>query len=236
MSNKKNKIITEVNSRWRIFYAVRLSREKKTPFPGNFTVGRYAFLARCLCGLAVIAAIVFSPAALSEKQKRYPLDIPSQNVETALAELAAQTELMLLFPYDPVVPMSSTAVKGLYTVPGALKVMLQGTALKGSLTQGGVITISAFNNTEGIISMKSKKNLLAATVAFFVGGSGVGVYAQEQTAQEEGSGWLLEEVVVTASKRSTAQSVMDIPMGITAMSGDMIENKGMIILDFPVSS
>ena len=225
MSNKKNKIITEVNTRWRIFYAVRLSREKKIPFTGNFTVGRYAFLTRCLCGLlikwAIIAATLFSTAATSEEQKRYRLDIPSQNVETALAQLAAQTELMLLFPYDPVVPMSSTAVKGLYTVPGALKVMLQGTALKGSLTQGGVITISAFNNTEGIISMNSKRKLLASTVAFFMGAGAGGVMAQE-TTDGEGMDWLLEEVVVTAQKRE--QNLNDVPISIKVLGGDKLDS------------
>ena len=72
--------------------------------------------------------------------------------------------------------------------------------------------------------MNSKKKLLAATVAFFVGGAGQGVVAQDDG---EGLDWLLEEVVVTATKRGAGQSIQDTALSITALSKDTIENRGL---------
>jgi len=44
-------------------------------------------------------------------------------------------------------------------------------------------------------------------------------------AQTDGSGqWSLEEIVVTAQKKGTAESLQDVPLAITAFNGDMIED------------
>lgn len=73
----------------------------------------------------------------------------------------------------------------------------------------------------------SKKHILASTVAFLVGG-GVqnGVLAQDDAADNEHGGWLLEEVVVTASKRET--NLKDTAMALSVVSGAELEVKGIV--------
>ena len=60
-----------------------------------------------------------------------------------------------------------------------------------------------------------KRNLLASAVA----GCGMAVSAIPALAQTEGAA--LEEVVVTATRR--AESAQDVPIPVTAISGDKIE-------------
>ena len=78
--------------------------------------------------------------------------------------------------------------------------------------------------------MKSKKNLLASTIAFFVGsGMAPGVFAQADEAAAQPS--QIDEIIVTASKRSAGQSIQDTAMAISALSGDTIEKRGLVGMD-----
>ena len=117
--------------------------------------------------------------AFSEQAQRYQIDIASQNVEQALRALANVTAKQLLFPYDLVESLESTAVSGRYTLISALDIILTGTPLSGELTEDGVILITlSLKKSEGEESdmksiMNRKKNILASTIAFFVGAGGV---------------------------------------------------------------
>ena len=77
----------------------------------------------------------------------YDFNIPSQGIESALNLLAERTNAMLLFPYETVQLEESNPVAGKCTLNEALLVMLEGTSLRGDLTEGGVITISQNDNT-----------------------------------------------------------------------------------------
>ena len=77
--------------------------------------------------------------------------------------------------------------------------------------------------------MNSKKNLLAATVAFFMGSGAGGVMAQETTGGEE-MDWLLEEVVVTAQKRGE-QSLQNVPISMSVLGGDSLDSGSLSVLD-----
>ena len=190
---------------------------------------------RCLPNfsqLAVGMSVVFLLAGVVEKvqAKEYLLDISRQNVEAALNELAEQTQSLLLFSYDQVYPVSSNPVKGIYSVQEALRILLKDTGLKGSLTQSGVITVSAnITNKSGERSMQTKKSLLAAVIGFFVGSSTQGVLTQENPADIDNRGKrVLEEIIVTAQKRE--QNILEVPISITALGSDEISARG--IRDF----
>jgi len=111
--------------------------------------------------------------------------------------------------------------------------MLQGTGLYGGLSDTGVLTVSlgssqAIHN-QGEDMMNRKKNILASTIAFFVGAGGVSSgFAQE--LRDDDSGYLLEEVIVTANKRGSGQSLQDTAMSITAVTGETIEKRGFLEL------
>ena len=179
--------------------------------------------------------------AFSEQAQRYQIDIASQNVEQALRALANVTAKQLLFPYDLVESLESTAVSGRYTLISALEIILTGTPLSGELTEDGVILITlSLKKSEGEESdmksiMNRKRKILASTIAFFVGAGGVSSGFAQDVGGEE-LDWLLEEVVVTASKRGAGVSIQDTPMSITALSSDTMEKRDLLELNDFVNS
>ncbi|MFB1033828.1 MAG: STN domain-containing protein, partial [Sinobacterium sp.] len=150
-------------------------------------------------------------------------NVPSQNIVEALTTLAGQASCQLLFSYEVVDSLQSNEVVGRYTIQEALQILLTDTALSGRLTAHGVIVIGPINAFEkkqlrGRV-MKSKKNLLASTIAFFVGsGMAPGVFAQADDAAAQRS--QIDEIIVTATKRGAGTSIQDTAMAISSLSGD----------------
>ena len=163
---------------------------------------------------------------------RYQFNIPSLKVEQALSQLAEQAGHQLLFSSELVNAHNSTAVSGEHTINSALQQLLHSTPLTGNLTERGVIIItdaSAPNHShKGRGNMKAntnttKRTLLAAMVGLFAAGG----VAQSGVAQEvdESSGFMLEEVVVTASRRETGLN--DTAISVAAIGGEEISRRNL---------
>ena len=193
--------------------------------------------------ILLVLLLISSYPVISEQGKGveqyYNFSLPALPVDKALQQMAQQTGYQLVFSSELVGSLQSPTVKGRYTVEQALSLLLNNTFLSGSVTERGVIVVvpeSALKKTnEGIEAMKSKKNLLAATVAFFVGG-GSAVVAQGQGDGNKG-GFVLEEIVITAQKRE--QQLQDVSLAVSAFSADMIKAKGIddaVDLQFSVPS
>ena len=120
-------------------------------------------------------------APSNSKATYHLINIPSQNVAAALNILAKQTEALFMFPYDIAESRQANEVVGRFTIMEALKIILRNSGLASDLSEEGVVKIYVIDdpvyNIEGS-DMNSKKNLLAATVAFFVG-AGRALLAQE---------------------------------------------------------
>ena len=151
----------------------------------------------------------------------YPLNLPRQSLAAALNTLSEQTDIQVLFPYDIARSHSIKPVKGYYSIEQALQLMLQDTGLYGGLTDNGVIAISKLDvdqNSKGKNMNTTKKSLLAAMVGLFAAGGMGAVQAQVgESAQAQG---VLDEIVVTATKRET--SLQDTPLSISALGSDWI--------------
>lgn len=81
-------------------------------------------------------------AAASAEQTKYDLDISGTSVGQALLDLARQTHVQVLYPYQLARIDGAQQVHGRYTVPEALDLLLKGTGYTGRLTPRGVIEIS----------------------------------------------------------------------------------------------
>lgn len=175
--------------------------------------------------LSIVCAIFSSLSTAAntalDQTRTYQLNLPEQTVAAALNSLSEQTDIQVLFPYDIAWSHSIKPVKGYYSIEQALQIMLQDTGLFGGLTDNGVIAISKLDvdqNSKGKNMNTTKKSLLAAMVGLFAAGGMGAVQAQVgESAQAQG---VLDEIVVTATKRET--SLQDTPLSISALGSDWI--------------
>ena len=201
------------------------------PNPYEATKAVVKRIANKLVGIIAITAVCFfavlAQASEDYNKKIYRIDIAATNAADALNKLASQTGVVMLFPYQQAKAKQANPVNGQYTLKQALTILLKHSGLVSGLTQEGVIRISTAEdwhqkNSEGI-NMKAKKQLLASTIAFFLGSGGQVVYGQE--SEPESKGYMLEEIIVTAQKRS--EDLQKIPISMAVMTGEYIENNNL---------
>lgn len=181
---------------------------------------------RSLIFLLGIASFFFSHTLLSAEQE-YQLDIPQQDLNSALNVFYEQTGIVSLFPYDLVEGKQSARVEGLFTITEGLELLLENSNLVGDLSNKQVITISSFTD-ESHKNNKEDKNMSLNTlgklsVAGAIAVANIGP-SQAQDSASSGPGLALEEIVVTARKRE--ESLQDTPISVTAFSGDGLELRG----------
>ena len=197
-----------------------------------FTNGAVLLLMLLTLGSGLVRAANDQARAPSISKATYHrVNIPALNAAEALNQLAEQTKALFMFPYDTAKSRQAHAVSGRYTIMEALDIILQGSGLAADLSQKGVIEIyhsdKAFNKNDGRKVMNSRKKILAATIGFFMGAGMVpGVMGQEGKSVDAETAWLLEEIVVTATKRKT--SLQDTAVSISALSGDVLGKKNLV--------
>ena len=177
----------------------------------------------------LLMSLMVSFAAQAER--KYAVDIAQQKLSQALTQLSVQTDIQIIFPFKLIEGKTASAVKGRYGAEKALNLLLRGTGLSGGLSKKEVLVISPGGESAGADNFRGeemmnnlvKKNILAGVVGSVIAG---GVFGQDEVAGEEGVDWLLEEVVVTATKRAT--SLQDTAMAISALGADNIEKRGLV--------
>lgn len=175
-------------------------------------------------------AIVAAPVR-KNIETTYTFDIPSLEVRKALGIIAKQTHYQLVFSSELVDKLQSSPVKGRYTVTEALDILLKGSFLSGSVTERGVIVVMPTSALKKVIeeneAMKIKRNILVAAMGVFSSG---GAMANEKVSGEDLDG-LLEEVIVTASKRVVGVSVQDAALAVNVLSKETIKKRGLVNMD-----
>ena len=190
-------------------------------------------MARQLAGLVITLCWITGAmsAELNHVAPVYRFDLPPLVVQEALEQVAKTTGHHLLVSSELAETATSKALQGEYTVLAALAALLQGTGLSGGLTEHGVIVVrypkAQDKTTNGEEKMNTRKNILASTIAFFTSVAAMGMQAQEAAAVDgDQIEWLLEEVVVTATKRSS--NVQDTDMSIRALGQTELERNGVV--------
>jgi iron complex outermembrane recepter protein len=176
-----------------------------------------------LCGCLAVSTPVFAASSYAQTTK-YDVDISGSDLLTALPALSRQTGVVVLYPYA-LAQVRSNPVKGSYTVPEALQLMLQGTGFSGDVTAQGAVSISRLKrhcDTEGEDAMlrdsKSTVSVLALLASLF--SAPVCAQAQPAPARGQATPESTETVVVTGSR--VISDIANSPTPITAVSTDQL--------------
>ncbi len=217
-----------IEANWRK-YALH-SFNSKPPINCGTGVNRSGLFSRlalpALLYLALYSALVFFalPVRADDQPDREKIDfnIPQQRADYALTAFAEQAKLTLIFPFDKVKEITANRLVGSYSAEEGAMVLLQGTRLKPLFSDASVLNIKI--EEPGNHTMDNKKGLLAAVISFIIGSGGAHT-AGAQTDPSKGSRAtrLLEEVVVSARKKSAGENAQSVPLTLTAVSGDQIE-------------
>jgi outer membrane receptor protein involved in Fe transport len=183
-----------------------------------------AAVALCAC-LAVSKPAFAEPPSYAQSPK-YDVDISGGDLTTALPALSRQTGVVVLYPYE-LAQVRSNPVKGLYTVPEALELMLQGTGFSGDVTARGAVSISRQRkhcDTEGEAMLRDSKTSVSV-IALLASLFSAPVCAQTVSAASSASGQgtqtaSVEQVTVTGSRVIT--DIANSPTPITAVSSDQL--------------
>jgi iron complex outermembrane receptor protein len=174
-----------------------------------------------LCGALAVGGIAVLPVAAAQQGSTvYDIQIRDSSLADALLELARQTKVQLLFPYDMANEIRVAPLSGRYTFDEALNTLLRNTGLSGGLVRDGVVRISPITDRgEEPVSPKAKATLLSGASAFIVGAFSAPSYAQD--AEDPA---VRDVVVVTAQRRE--QDLQDVPLSVSTFSGADLEDIG----------
>src|ERR1700722_8359021 len=180
-----------------------------------------AAVALCVC--LAISRPAFAEQPSYAQSSKYEVDISGGDLTTALPALSRQTGVVVLYPYD-LAQVRSNPVKGLYTVPEALTLMLQGTGFSGDVTARGAVSISRQRKhcDTGEESMLRDSKTSVSVIALLASLFSAPVCAQTTSAASgDGQGTQtasVEQVTVTGSR--VISDVANSPTPVTAVSTD----------------
>ncbi len=188
--------------------------------------GRQFIRAALLGGALALGCMATPPDAFAQATAQvYDLSIRETTLAAALVELARQTNVQLLFPYDTASRVRVQPLAGRYRFDEALETLLAGTGFSGGLIRDGVVRISSSNKTiqgEETVSPRTKATLLGGVSAFILGAFSAPSYAQEAAAGATPD--RVDVIVVTAQRRE--QNLQDVPLSVSAFSSEDLENLG----------
>ncbi len=183
---------------------------------------------RLLASVLTSVILVCVASSLTAGEQTFLFDVPRASADVAINAIAQQADAQVLFPFDKVKSIKANALHGEYTLMEALELALEGTGLSTNFTDSGAIIVT-FNpdrpklNRESTAPMKKeRKSTLLSKAALFIFGTLAAQEAISQDAVTDAEIPVLEEVIVTAQLRE--QNLQDVPVSVTAFSGEDMEN------------
>ena len=201
---------------------------------GSFYLSTLKYFRRVLCCGYLL---IFSAMGIASDQKKYQFDIPQQSLAKSLNELSDHTKTLVLFPYDLVEKRQGNAVKGQFTLVQAIDQLLLHTGLFGGLSKKEVVMISEqqtlvnenthknTHNNNRNKTMKTKKSILATTLAFLFSGATVSGSALAQDAVQQSQDDQAEVISILGT-RGAPRTVTDSPVAIDVFSGEEFTANG----------
>ena len=149
-------------------------------------------------------------------------NIPRQNADEALLQFGTQADISVVYDHNLIKNLRTNQLHGEFTLEQGIRILLKDSGLKAEFKSSSHLVVT--RNYWGIDQMNSKKNLLAATVAFFMGSGAAAVSAADQNQVEELNQRGIDEIVVTAQKRE--QRLIDVPISIDVLGEKKIKDFG----------
>jgi hypothetical protein len=177
--------------------------------------------------------LIFSAIGNASEQIKFQFDIPQQSLAKSLNALSNHTKTLVLFPYDLVEKRQGNAVKGQFTLVQAIDQLLLHTGLHGGLSKKEVMMISEqqtlshknTHNNNRNKKMKTKKSILATTLAFLFSGATVSGSALAQDAAQQSQDDQAEVISILGT-RGAPRTVTDSPVAIDVFSGEEFTANG----------
>ncbi len=155
--------------------------------------------------LSGAAALSVQSMVSAEQSTEPTMSIPSQEIGQALHALTAQTGIQFLYDPQNLNGQVSNAVEGRYTNEQAVRHMLAGTKLAPTFVNNNTVTIAVANTT-------AQPDTPPPAPA---------PRPTPQPPENRGSSFVIEEIVVSAQKRT--ERLQDVPISITAIGSDAME-------------
>jgi iron complex outermembrane recepter protein len=204
---------------------------------------RLGVAAVAIC-LSVVGLCAAQNAAAAMNRK--PTNIPAQPLSTALEVLAKERGLQVIYRSDLVQSIQSAGAVGVFTPAEALAKLLAGTALTYRYLNESTVTITPASTagesgaapSQPPTSEASPKEV-AKSLPFLLAQAAQGqtqgaASVGSQQKQEASSEIPLQEVIVTAEKRS--ERLQDVPIPVTVLAGgDLVASNELRVQDFATS-
>lgn len=211
-----------------------------TPLPrgrGAMITGT-AVAMRVALATAVACLTTFALAAQEiQAEVKKPTMIPAQGLGPALQRLAKDRDVQLVYRSELVGSRQTSGAMGELTFEEALSRLLEGTGLTFQYLDDKAITIvplakssSRSDNNGGatlwerlrLARLERYPSMRAATAE----SSSAGSSSASRVPGENGSGSTVEEIIVTAQKRS--ERLRDVPVSLAVLAADEINRRGLV--------
>jgi iron complex outermembrane recepter protein len=156
---------------------------------------------------AVACALSFSAHAVADVARQ--IAIPAGDLRHALLTLSKEYSAELHYHPAQVQAHHTAGVRGTYTAPDAVRILLMGTPFELHTDSSGAMAI-----------LPAHTDASSLTPSPDTGPNSAG------TAEKNDQGPRLEEIVVTADKRS--ESVLDVPVSVTVLPAANLQSQGIV--------
>ena len=167
-------------------------------------------------------AVDTKASSITEQPRQF--NIPRQRADGALTAFGQQADLTVVYQYDRIKNYHTNQLQGDYKVTHAVAILLANTGLSAEFDAARylIITDQSKGKKMNTANSSKRKTVLAGLVGLFAAGGMTQAVAQGGEAATGQSA--IDEIIVTANKRE--QKLSDVPMSISALSGEDMEAQG----------
>lgn len=177
------------------------------------------------CQLAMLVSLALYTGSLWADTKPRAINLPAQSLDTALHQLAQQTDVQILFVSDLVKGQRSTKLQGQLTVEQALQQLLQHTELYIKPLGVGRYSIVSKSSEDSDSLTKASNNLVPNAKKESVASLPLITVQAKKTGKTEGSQSYTTDIMSTATRLNL--SMRETPQAVTVITNEQIKDQGL---------